>query len=162
MSFGLKPKDYLNMLLAAQVDLQKDPLSVRRLIECCFLGNHLPESVFWEYETTAPSKLHGKTTCKVYRSYIEGLCAEACIVRDLCDFAKHVRLHRRTVQVKSTTIRRVFLKNFGWPLPWMMMPRGMPTTRFVVELESGRELYAGVVVNTLVSFWSKQFDLDDL
>src|SRR4051794_14403912 len=95
MSFAISPSDYLRFLEEELGEFQNDRLVLRKAIRVSFFANHLPEHVFEAYHVTDPAKVEGCTTAQSYLERLVEMKPELVIVKDLCEFSKHVVLTRK-------------------------------------------------------------------
>ena len=157
MSFNITPSEYLAMLNAAHAEFLHDKLSIRKIIVCCVLANHLPDFLVAEYARTDPAKLNHKTTLAQYRDFIASSCPQTAIVRDLCDYGKHGPiLNRKSATVANTKAKRRFRPPI---LPWDSFRL---TTHVVVSMQDGSTHRVDKLLSDVVDFWNAKFRTDAL
>ncbi|MCJ2061035.1 hypothetical protein MKL09_31520 [Methylobacterium sp. J-048] len=106
MSFGLAPRQHLEILIEERNLYRQNIDSIRLEVNCCVWTNHLSEIVFSTYDGTVPSKVYSQPDHTSYRSQVTAMHPDLGIIRDLCDFAKHgPSLGRATVKAKKTVVQ---------------------------------------------------------
>jgi hypothetical protein len=161
MSFGLSPKECLDITLETWNEYKENPLSIRHLMICCIFANHLPEIVVAEHSDRDSAKLHSHIDIEAYRKYVFGSCPEMEIIRDLCDFAKHgPSLGRKSVIVDKTEAKKTMV------LDLVGVAAGIGShhedEKIVVTLKDGTERFADYLIETVAKFWLQTFASDDL
>ena len=73
MSFGLTPREHLDIVIEERTLFWQDKTSIRKGVNCCVWANHLPEIVFAAHASTSPARVYGCATEKAYRAHLIGL-----------------------------------------------------------------------------------------
>ena len=160
MSFGLTPREHLDILIEERNLYRQNLSSIRLGVNCCVWVNHLPEIVFATHHSTAPGKVYNSADEKLYRNHIAAMNPNLGIIRDLCDYAKHgPHLTRQTVRTQKADVQTTLEVS---PLIAMGIPHHEVVIRLVVTLKDGTERWLNALIQEAVQFWEKEFAMHSL
>jgi len=155
MSFKITPRDFLGMLQELHAEYRADPLSLRKAIAVSMFASHLSEHVFEAYHGVDNVKLEGCPSMPDYRALLEARMPGLKLVRDLCEFGKHVTLRRKT-QVSVTEVKETMVLDDA---SFLLLGVGnhFPEDKIVLSLHDGSERFFDYLIDEVVKFWADLF-----
>ncbi len=154
MSFGLEPADFLQYLVESHDEYRREPLSVRRAMVCCVFANHLPDYLVAKYSASDPAKLHGHVDLGSYRAYLAGVEPSLAVIRDLCDYAKHAWLRRKSAVARTEQASTLEMDIASFAIG---VPNHVRTEKLIVTHEDGSERWLAAYLREAVTFWQSEF-----
>src|SRR5258705_424132 len=159
MWIGLTPANYLTMLKEEYSEYQRETLSRRKAINCCTFANALPEIIFAHYGNSESAKVHNIKCPRAYRDYLRSQSEAHHTVRDLCDFSKHLKLDRKSVNAQQ--IERTARKE-GHFVGLLALTQSKSVERLVVTFQNvATEIMDNILKDVLAS-WETIFQRDRL
>jgi hypothetical protein len=159
MGLDLTPRDYLEMLTDEYQEYLKNPLSMRKAINCCGLSNALPEVII-VHQNPADSPDGLKRKASAYRKQLEQRCPAHHTVRDFCDYSKHVKLRRKCVNMKEAErIEHTAGSPIGLTL---VFTHPEDVELLVLRHRNGREEYLHEVLAQVIASWNEILDETNL
>jgi hypothetical protein len=159
MGLDLSAAEYLKMLNEEYAEYKKEPISIRRAINCCGFANALAEIIFVQYGKSEPAKVHNATDLSSYRAYLRKIGRAHHTVRDLCDLTKRSVVRRESVEV------RIAAKTKRWVGLWQSLlafTTAKEVERLVVTFENGRTQVMDEILREVVDSWNRVFRKEGL